>query len=31
MLIAPSAPVPGDVLDQLRAAPGVLQVTSLSA
>jgi D-3-phosphoglycerate dehydrogenase / 2-oxoglutarate reductase len=31
MLIAPSEPVPADVLDQLRAAPGVLEVTSLSA
>ena len=31
MLIAPSAPVPADVLDALRAAPGVLQVTSLTA
>ena len=30
MLIAPSAPVPADVLDQLRSAPGILQVTSLS-
>ena len=31
MLIAPSAPVPADVLDALRAAPGILQVTSLTA
>jgi D-3-phosphoglycerate dehydrogenase len=30
MLIAPSAPVPADVLDALRAAPGILQVTSLT-
>jgi predicted amino acid-binding ACT domain protein len=30
MLIAPSAPVPGEVLDALRAAPGILEVTSLS-
>ncbi len=31
MLIAPSAPVPADVLDALRAAPGILKVTSLSS
>ena len=31
MLIAPSAPVPADVLDPLRAAPGILHVTSLTA
>jgi D-3-phosphoglycerate dehydrogenase len=31
MLIAPSAPVPAHVLDALRAAPGILRVTSLSA
>jgi len=30
MLIAPSAPVPAEVLDALRAAPGILQVTSLT-
>jgi len=30
MLIAPSAPVPADVLDALRAAPGIVQVTSLT-
>jgi D-3-phosphoglycerate dehydrogenase / 2-oxoglutarate reductase len=31
MLIAPSAPVPVEVLDALRAAPGILEVTSLTA
>jgi D-3-phosphoglycerate dehydrogenase / 2-oxoglutarate reductase len=31
MLIAPSAPVPAEVLDALRAAPGILEVTSLTA
>jgi hypothetical protein len=30
MLIAPSAPVPAEVLEELRAAPGILEVTSLS-
>jgi D-3-phosphoglycerate dehydrogenase len=30
MLIAPSEPVPADVLDALRAAPGILQVITLS-
>jgi len=30
MLIAPSAPVPTEVLEALRAAPGILQVTSLT-
>jgi D-3-phosphoglycerate dehydrogenase / 2-oxoglutarate reductase len=30
MLIAPSAPVPVEVLDALRAAPGILEVTSLT-
>ncbi len=31
MLIAPTAPVSDEVLDQLRVAPGVLTVTSLNA
>jgi D-3-phosphoglycerate dehydrogenase / 2-oxoglutarate reductase len=31
MLIAPSAPVPTEVLEALRAAPGILEVTSLTA
>lgn len=31
MLIAPTKPVPSSVLDDLRAAPGVLSVTTLSA
>jgi hypothetical protein len=31
MLIAPTALVPTAVLDALRAAPGILSVTSLSA
>lgn len=31
MLIAPTAPVPAEVLDALRAAPGILAVTSLTA
>jgi D-3-phosphoglycerate dehydrogenase len=31
MLIAPTAPVPVDVLDRVRDAPGVLSVVSLSA
>lgn len=31
MLIAPTKPVPGDVLDELRGAPGILSVTTLSA
>ena len=31
MLIAPTAPVPAEVLDDLRAAPGILKVTSLTA
>jgi D-3-phosphoglycerate dehydrogenase / 2-oxoglutarate reductase len=30
MLIAPSAPVPIEVLDALRSAPGILEVTSLT-
>ena len=31
MLIAPTKPVPADVLDDLRAAPGIVSVKSLSA
>ena len=31
MLIAPTKPVPHDVLDELRGAPGILSVTTLSA
>jgi hypothetical protein len=31
MLIAPSEPVPAEVLDDLRAAPGIVKVISLTA
>ncbi len=31
MLIAPTKPVPNDVLEELRAAPGILSVITLSA
>jgi D-3-phosphoglycerate dehydrogenase len=31
MLIAPTKPVPNDVLNKLRGAPGILSVTTLSA
>jgi len=31
MLIAPTAVVPAEVIDQLRAAPGILEVTTLDA
>ena len=31
MLIAPTKPVPSDVLDDLRGAPGIVSVTTLSA
>jgi D-3-phosphoglycerate dehydrogenase len=30
MLIAPSEPVPADVLEALRDAPGVLKITNLA-